>query len=40
MSGGAVTPRAVSFLQQPKIRSLGKPIELDQLLAFVRTAVA
>lgn len=40
MSGGAVTPRARTFLDQARPRSLGKPIELDELLALARTALS
>jgi signal transduction histidine kinase/CheY-like chemotaxis protein len=39
MSGGAVTPRAKTFLDRARPRSLGKPIELDELLELARTAV-
>ena len=37
MSGGAVTPRAASFLAHKRPRSLGKPIALPELLAMVCT---
>lgn len=40
MTGGAVTPRASSFLQREKPRSLGKPIALGDLLALARASVA
>jgi len=40
MSGGAVTPRARMFLDRARPRSLGKPIELDELLALARTAIS
>jgi hypothetical protein len=40
MSGGAVTPRAASFLQRTSSRALRKPIELDELLALARSAAS
>lgn len=39
VTGGAVTSRAAAFLARADVRALQKPIELDQLLAFVRSAV-
>ena len=38
MSGGAVTPRATQFLAQVQPRVIGKPIELESLLALLRDA--
>ena len=40
MSGGAVTPRAASFLQRAKTRSLKKPISLDEFLELARLSIA
>ncbi|MBA3821054.1 MAG: response regulator, partial [Deltaproteobacteria bacterium] len=34
MSGGAVTPRATQFLETLRPRVLGKPIDLDVMLAL------
>ncbi len=39
MTGGAVTPRAASFLQREKPRLLTKPIDLDELLELAARPV-
>jgi len=40
MSGGAVTPRAARFMENTRPRVVGKPIDLDHVLALARDAVA
>jgi CheY-like chemotaxis protein len=40
MSGGAVTPRAAQFLQKVRPRVIGKPIDVDEVLALVRDITA
>ncbi|CAN5831917.1 hypothetical protein BH11MYX3_BH11MYX3_45230 [soil metagenome] len=39
MSGGAVTARAAKFLENTRPRMLGKPIDLDRVLALARDSV-
>ncbi|MBA3499310.1 MAG: hybrid sensor histidine kinase/response regulator [Deltaproteobacteria bacterium] len=40
MTGGAVTPRAAQFLEKVQPRIVGKPVDIDGLLALVRDAAA
>ncbi|HEU0030332.1 MAG TPA: ATP-binding protein [Kofleriaceae bacterium] len=36
MTGGAVTPRAAQFVEQTRPRLIGKPIDIDDVLALAR----
>lgn len=40
MTGGAFTPKAVAFLQDPNIRHIGKPFKIQALLKMIKPALA